>query len=85
MTKSESIRTRIGLTRQEWARALNVNDRTVARWEEEEADPGGLASDVIRGIERALDDGADPKRTGNLVLFGIGTLVFYELKSGRKR
>jgi transcriptional regulator with XRE-family HTH domain len=81
---SLDLRTALGLTRSEWARALNVNERTVARWEDEAADPGGLTADVMRGIHNALEDGLDPKRAGRLVSLGVGSLIFYGL-TGRKK
>lgn len=76
---SKNVRERIGLSREEWARALNVNTRTVTRWEDEGIDPGGLAAEVMRGIAGALDEGADPVRVGRIVGLGIGSLVFTEL------
>lgn len=75
---SASLRARIGLSRAEWARALNVNERTVARWEDGQ-EPGGVAAEVMRGISSALDEGADPKRVGRLVSLGVGGLLYYRL------
>lgn len=77
--KSMELRNRIGLSRAEWARALNVNERTVARWEEDGVDPGGLAAEVMRGIHNALEDGADPQRVGRKISLGIGAMIFTEL------
>ena len=77
--KSQALRERLGLSRAEWARALNVNERTVARWEEDGADPGGIASEVMRGIDNALAEGADAVRVGRRVSLGIGSLLFQEL------
>lgn len=76
---SATLRERLGLTRAEWARALNVHERTVARWEEYGTDPGGLASEVMRGIHIAIDHGVDAKEVGRLVSLGIGSLLFYGL------
>lgn len=77
--KSTALRERLGLSRAEWARALGVNERTVVRWETDEVDPGGLASEVMHGIENALDEGLDPERVGRQVRLGIGALIFHEL------
>lgn len=78
--KPRAIRERIGLSRSEWARALNVNERTVARWEDEGADPGGLATEVMRGVSSALEEGCDPKQIGRLLSLGIASVLFYELR-----
>lgn len=77
--KSSEIRERIGLSRTEWARALGVGERTVMRWENEGVDPGGLARDVMQGIENALYEGVDPQRVGRQLRLGIGALIFHEL------
>jgi len=76
---SAALRERLGLTRAEWARALNVHERTVARWEEDDTDPGGLAGEVMRGVAFAIDHGLDAKEVGRLVSLGIGSLLFYAL------
>ncbi len=79
--KSANLRQHLGLTREDWARALNVNPITVKRWEDEDVDPGGLASEVMLGIGNALDEGANGKRVGRLVSLGIGSLLYYSLTS----
>jgi transcriptional regulator with XRE-family HTH domain len=71
-----SLRKKLGLSRVDWARALNVNERTVMRWENEGDAPGGLAAAVLRGIEGALAEGAEPARVGRLVGMGIHALVY---------
>ncbi len=85
--KSTTLRERLGLSRAEWARALNVNERTVARWEDEATDPGGLASEVMKGIQFAIDQGSNAREVGRLVSLGIGSLLFYGLthQPSRKR
>lgn len=75
--KPAALRELLGLSRADWARALSVNAITVKRWEDEDADPGGLASEVMRGITAALEDGAEPSRVGRLVSLGIGSLLCY--------
>jgi len=77
--KSAALRERLGLSRAEWARALGVGERTVVRWETEDTDPGGLACEVMHGIENALEEGVDAERVGRLVRLGIGALIFHEL------
>ncbi len=71
------VRETLGLSRAEWARALNVNVATVRRWEDAGADPGGLAVAVLRGITAALDDGADPTRVARVVSMGISSVLCY--------
>lgn len=77
--KSVELRDRLKFTRAEWARALNVNERTVVRWEDENKDPGGVAAEVMRAIHEALEDGADPVKARRALLTGIGSMVFAEL------
>ncbi len=79
--RSSDIRERLGLSRADWARALNVNVMTVKRWEDDGTDPGGLASEVMRAITNALDDGADAKLVSRKVSLGIGSLLFHGLIS----
>ena len=76
---SAALRECLGLSRAEWARALGVHERTVVRWETEGVDPGGLVSEVMHGIESALDEGLDADRVGRQVRLGIGALVFHAL------
>jgi len=74
VTPSE-LRDQLGLTRLEWARALGVHERTVARWEDDGVDPGGLANEVMAGVALALAGGLDPKKARLLIGRGIGALV----------
>ena len=73
--KSRPLRERLGLSRSEWARVLNVNLRTVGRWEIEDRDPGGTATAIMRGIDNALRQGAELEFVKNQLAFGIDTLV----------
>ena len=73
------LRARIGLSRAEWAHALGVNERTVMRWENDGAEPSGLAAVVITAITNAIEEGANPARVGRLVGMGIGALIYYGL------
>lgn len=82
--KSQVIRSQLGLTRADWARALGVAERTVVRWEDEGADPGGIACEVMRGIANALEAGEDPARMGRRVGMGIGSLVYMGLTTHPK-
>ena len=52
---SQRLRRALGFSRSEWARVLNVHDRTVRRWEADDVDPGGTATAAMRGIEMAID------------------------------
>lgn len=80
---SRELRELIALSRASWARALGVHERTVARWEDEGVDPGGLAAEVMRGIGNALDEGADPQRIGRLVAQGVSAVMFEGLMHAR--
>jgi len=71
-----AIRELLGLSRSDWARALNVSVATVRRWEDDGQDPGGVTIAVLRGISEALDDGADPTRVGRALNMGVGTLLY---------
>lgn len=75
----EAIRVKLQLSRSEFARALGINERTVARWEEEGVSPSGLAAEVIRAVSAAIDSGADPAQIGRSVASGVGQLLFLSL------
>lgn len=78
--QSRELREQLGLSRGDWARALNVKDITVKRWEDQNVDPAGLALEIMLGIQAALDEGLDPVRVGKLVsLGGLRSLVCYGL------
>ena len=63
------------MSRAEFARALNVNERTVERWESG-AVPGGLAAEVIKGIQHALAEDDNHARIARRIAFGIGSLLY---------
>ncbi len=77
--KSQQLREALGLSRIEWAHALNVNERTVSRWEDGGVDPGGTSAAVMKGIASALEEGVDPQRASRLIGLGISALVYYRL------
>lgn len=74
----EQLRKRLGMSRGELARALGVTERTISRWEEGTA-PQGLAAEVMRAIENAILDGAEPKRVAWTISSGIGSIVHHVL------
>ncbi|HZJ65930.1 MAG TPA: antitoxin Xre-like helix-turn-helix domain-containing protein [Kofleriaceae bacterium] len=77
---AKEIRERLGLTTSEWASALGVNERTVRRWESDDDDPSGAADEILRGIEIALGEGADPATIGRkLAIHGAGDLLARQL------
>lgn len=79
-TRCRRLREQLGLSRVEWARALNVQEITVKRWEDQGIEPGGSAEEIICGIEAALAQGISPDRIGALVnLGGIRSLICYAL------
>ena len=83
--KPEALRKSLGLTRGQLARALGVNERTVARWEDGTAEPLGLAAEVIAGITDAIDEGASPQRVGVALTNGIRRLICRELRQESSR
>lgn len=83
--KSRPLRERLGLTRSEWARVLNVNLRTVSRWEQEDRDPGGTATAIMRGIDNAIRQGAELEFVKNQLAFGIDVMVSAHLSMTAKR
>ena len=84
MMSAHELRTTLGLSPREFARALNVNERTVQRWDDEEVEPSGAAAEILTGIRMALeDDGADVKRIKRRVSLGIATIVHRELRRRR--
>lgn len=82
---SAALRERLGFKRSEWARVLNVHERTVSRWEAEDRDPGGTATAVMHGIQVALEDGADVDFVRRQLVGGIEVLVSVTLVMGRKK
>jgi len=71
----EDLRKALDLTRAQFARALGVSERTVARWEEGTVVPLGLAAEIIAGITDAIDKGIDPHRVGIVLTNGIRRLT----------
>lgn len=77
---SRELRELLGLSRGDWARALNVQEVTVKRWEDQGIEPGGSAEEIMHGLEAAIGDGVAPARVGSLVsLGGIRSLICYAL------
>lgn len=72
------LRNRLELDAHEWARILGVSDRTVERWEDG-TPPSGLASEVLRGIARALEVGVDPRDIRNRINLGLGAFIALSL------
>lgn len=70
------IRKALGLSRGRFARALNVTERTVQRWDAGEFPPTGAAQEILAGIHMALEDeGADVERISRRVSVGIATVL----------
>lgn len=80
ITTPAELRELLGLSRADWARALNVQEITVKRWEDAGTSPGGLADEIMCGLTAAIDEGMDPRKIGSLVnLGGIRSLICYAL------
>ena len=77
--KSAAIRKKLGMSRSAWAHTLGVNERTVVRWEDEGAEPGGLALAVMAGISNAIEVAPDLARVRRMVGLGITYVVGYGL------
>lgn len=80
--KPASIRSKLGLSRGQFARALGVNEITIIRWENGTSSPIGLHLEVMGGIEDALEDGADPKHAARMLIGGgVRTMICREIKA----
>lgn len=79
------LREALGLERKEWARILGVAGMTVHRWENG-TPPTGLASEVMRGITRAIETGMDPHAIRERINLGIGAFIALSLttKTGKR-
>jgi transcriptional regulator with XRE-family HTH domain len=73
------LRETLGVTRKELARILCVDERTVYRWETDEATPAGALKAILQSVEGAFaefDDHATLRRRVNM---GIGSLIYQGL------
>lgn len=81
-----TLRERLGITRAQLAHALGIHERTVMRWETETSTPTGLAAEVLYGIARAIDSGADAAAIGKLIADqGISALLCHGLTDRPRR
>lgn len=78
----KKLRAKLGLSRRELARALNICERTVQRWEDDEASPSGLAADVINAIEDAIAGGVSARDVGRMMTQGIRNLLTLQFRAG---
>ncbi len=76
------LRKRLGLSRAELARILNVAPLTVQRWDNGQ-ESRGLAASVLGAIDEAVADGASVRRIGQKLSLGVGALVYYGLVAKR--
>jgi transcriptional regulator with XRE-family HTH domain len=74
-----ALRVKLGLERAEMAHALNVDDRTWARWESGEAEPSGVAAAVLLGLDNALRSGADAGEVARLLRMGLAAMLCIRL------
>lgn len=81
--KIKALRKLLGLSRGQFARALGVNLRSIARWERGIAEPMGLTAEVIAGIVDAIEAGAEPRRVGLALTNGVRRLICRELMQQR--
>jgi len=54
-----NLRELLDMTEHEFARFLNVNVRSVRRWEKNDAAPAGTTLVVLRGLREAIDSSDD--------------------------
>lgn len=69
------LREHLGFSQHDWARVLNVDLKTVRRWEDEANEPRGMAAEVFRGLACALDAGVRPADIHNRLNLGLGALI----------
>ena len=73
-----ALRKKLKMSRSDFARALNVHERTVERWETGSA-PTGLAAEVIKGLGHALATCDNHGRISRRLSLGVGALLCYGL------
>lgn len=80
-TELQTILTAFYLSVDDLARALSVSNATLLRWMD--AEPSGLAAEVLRGLHRtALEVAGDDQRRriiGGRIALGIGAVIHYGL------
>ena len=76
------LRTRLGLSKAELARILNVAPLTVQRWDNGQ-ETRGLAASVLAAIQEAADASVNAKAIGQKLSLGVGALVYYGLVGKR--
>lgn len=72
------LRKKLGLTTAQFARALGVHERTVARWNAGAA-PDGASAEVLAGIQDAIDEGHPPAKIGKALTAGVRRLLYEHL------
>ena len=85
MLDTKTIRLSLSMTQRQFAKALNVNERTVQRWEDGDANPSGAVAEVLEGIRMAIEESrgkAGRRRVKNRVMLGIANTVYRELRRG---
>jgi DNA-binding XRE family transcriptional regulator len=63
----KKIRAELGMTTSEFARFLEVNQRTVQKWEQGESNPTGPAAALMTGILHQLEQ--DKRRKSSVIKF----------------
>lgn len=72
---------KLGMTRAEFAKSLNITDRTVYRWVSGESEPQGLASEVVNALELALQEGVSPERIRSKIRLGLAAFLYFTITS----
>lgn len=76
------LRRSLGLSQDEFAHGLGCTREAVSRWEHGHSDPSGRYLEIIRAIQDAVHDGAEPAEVGaRLAEGGIGMMVYWSLRA----
>lgn len=81
------VRDLFAMEQGEFARFMNVDNRTVLRWETGIAAPAGSAIAILRGLEEGFMTARDPLRFMNIVRssVGIGGVAYLIVKLTQMR
>lgn len=73
------LRAKLALNRRDLAHGLGISPATIERWESGAAPLRGAHLDVLGGISRAIEAGADPEAVGRELALGLGAMIFHRL------
>lgn len=79
------IREELGFDQRSWARVLGVSLKTVERWDIGGQAKLGLAAEIFRAINKALDAGVPGDAIHNMLDLGLGAFIATELLAKKRR